>query len=270
MAKLSASISQRNYFKDVKKVKKKTAQEEEFLFSRIQSGDPTAVDELVVSNLRYVVSLARKYKCKTLTEEDLISEGNIGLIKAAKRFDPSVGVKFITYARYSIEQAMFAAIGNYDKMIRIPKSASDLVKKIKDAKTKLECDGMPITSMAISDITSIPVKDIDKLIRAASITVSLDQTTTEEDDYTLAESLIGDEYTDEDMSIEFANQKVSELMRMLSSREIEVIKSYYGISQESPDALANRLGLSSTRLGQIRDSAISRLSSIVSTRKMAM
>jgi RNA polymerase primary sigma factor len=266
MSKLSPSISQRNYFKDLVKIKKQSPKDQELLFGRIQQGDERAINELIEANLRYVVSVARKYKCKTLSEEDLISEGNIGLIKAAKHFDPSVGVKFITYARYAIEQAIFAAMGNNDRLIRIPKSASDMMKAIRKAKSQLEAQGLSVTAAAISDLTDIAITDIDTMTRAMSITVSLDQPTSEDDDYTLAESLMGDSETDSELMRESTKISINRIMQLLSPREADIVKAFYGISKETPDQVANRFGLTSTRVAQIRDVAIARLSSSVKSK----
>jgi RNA polymerase primary sigma factor len=266
MSKLSPSISQRNYFKDLVKIKKQSSNDQELLFDRIQQGDQRAINELIEANLRYVVSVARKYKCKTLSEEDLISEGNIGLIKAAKHFDPSVGVKFITYARYAIEQAIFAAMGNNDRLIRIPKSASDIMKAIRKAKSQLEAQGLSVTAAAISDLTDIAITDIDTMTRAMSITVSLDQPTSEDDDYTLAESLMGDSETDSELMKESTKISINRIMQLLSPREADIVKAFYGISKETPDQVANRFGLTSTRIAQIRDVAIARLSSSVKSK----
>lgn len=259
MSKQSPSISQRNYFKDLVKIKKQSPKDEEQLFDRIRKGDEKAINELIEANLRYVVSVARKYKCKTLSEEDLISEGNIGLIKAAKHFDPSVGVKFITYARYAIEQSIFAAMGNHDRLIRIPKSASEMMKAIREAKAQLEAQGMSVTSAALSDITNIAISDIDMMTRAMAITISLDQPTSEDDDYTLAESLMGDNEADSDLMRESTKISINRIMQLLSPREADIVKAYYGISQETPTKVAKRLGLTETRVAQIRDVAMNRL-----------
>ena len=266
MSKQSPSISQRNYFKDLIRIKKQSPKDQEQLFDRIKQGDERAINELIEANLRYVVSLARKYKCKTLSEEDLISEGNIGLIKAAKHFDPTVGVKFITYAKYAIEQSIFAAMGNNDRLIRIPKSASEMMKAIRKAKMILEAQGLSVTSAAISDLTNIAITDIDIMTQAMAITVSLDQPTSEDDDYTLAESLVGDNETDSELMRESTKISINRIMQLLSPREADIVKAYYGISNETPTSIAKRLGLTETRIAQIRDNALSRLSNSVKSK----
>ena len=268
MSKSVPSISQRNYFKDITRIKTQSLQEQEQIFIGVKNGDQKAINKLIESNLRYVVSLARKYKCKTLSEEDLISEGNLGLIKASKTFDPSVGVKFITYARYSIEQAIFVAIGNNDRLIRIPKSATDMIKAIRKAHEKLEAQGLSTTSAAIAEITHIPINDIDNMTRAMAMTVSLDQPKGDDDDYTLGESIIGEDEADRELMKESSSVDITRIMNLLSSREADVVKAFYGISAESPESVATRLGLTVTRISQIRDAAIKRLSSSFTSRSM--
>jgi RNA polymerase primary sigma factor len=268
MSKITPSISQNNYFKDVSRIKKQTLDEQEQTFNKVKQGDQRAINKLIESNLRYVISIARKYKCKTLSEEDLISEGNIGLVKASKTFDPSVGVKFITYARYSIEQAIFAAIGNNDRLIRIPKSATETIKAIRKAHAKLEAQGLSATSAAIAEITNIPINDIDTMTRVMAVTVSLDQPIGDDDDYTLGESIIGEDEADRELMKEDSSIDITRVMNLLSTREADVVKSFYGISKESPESVAVRLGLTFTRVSQIRDAAIQRLSKSFTSRSM--
>jgi len=239
--------------------------EEEFeLARRIRKGDKEALDKLVNSNLRFVVSVAKKFLNQGLSYMDLIAEGNIGLITAAKRFDERRDFRFISYAVWWIRQAIQKAIAEQINTVRLPINRSQQAQKIKRVSQALEQKNKrPAVEEEIAEELSLSMRKMGQIRAASRPLVSLDMTFYEED-ISLAETLVdADGVTPENGYLtDELSREMSEALELLTARERDIVIRYYGLANQrscSLEAIGKDIKLSRERVRQIRNQALAKI-----------
>lgn len=255
------------YLSDVSAQKMITAEREAQLAQRIREGDDKALDELVRANLRFVISVAKQYQNNGLTLSDLISEGNVGLIKAAKKFDERRGFKFISYAVWWIRQSIIQALGEQSRVVRLPMNKISAIRELKKARMLLEQQhGREPTSGELAEKLETTELSIDQMAGYYEYPVSLDAPLNEESDISWQDIYIDQNQTKTDdlvmhQSLEI---EVQRMLNKLSGREQEVMRLYFGIGLEQRktlDEIAQVFELTRERVRQIKEHAIRRLQS---------
>jgi len=248
--------------------------EEEFeLARRIRQGDKEALDHLVNANLRFVVSVAKKFLNQGLSYMDLIAEGNIGLITAAKRFDERRDFRFISYAVWWIRQAIQKAIAEQTNTVRLPINRSQQAQKIKRTAQALEQKhGRPVQDEEIAERLQLSTRKMGQIRAASRPLVSLDQSIYD-DDVTVADTLIDpEELNPEDGFVMDELQKeVAEALDLLSPRERDIVMRYYGLGEQetsSLEAIGQDIQLSRERVRQIRNQALKKIRQAVNGDKL--
>jgi RNA polymerase primary sigma factor len=252
------------YMGEISKLKPLAREEEEALSIRIQEGDVQALHELVRRNLKYVVTVANKYRGCGLSLQDLIEEGNIGLIQAAKRFDGSRHIKFITYAVWWIRQAIMHSLAEQSGTVKLPiKQAGKLYKierKYKSLTQELERE--PTTSEVAEDL-GYSVEDIENIMRAYRTHLSLDTPLRDDDVTQYLDLLENPDYIPYDDQIMKASlhQKVDDMLKHLSKREEQILRMRFGFNGETKtlEDIGKEIGLSRERVRQIEKRAKARL-----------
>ena len=248
--------------------------EEEFeLARRIREGDKDALDKLVNANLRFVVSVAKKFLNQGLSYMDLIAEGNIGLITAAKRFDERRDFRFISYAVWWIRQAIQKAIAEQTNTVRLPINRSQQAQKIKRTAQALEQkNGRPAQEDEIAEQLQLSIRKMGQIRAASRPMVSLDQTIYD-DDVTLAETLIDPEdlNPEDGFVMDELQLEVAEALDLLSPRERDIVMRYYGLGDQetsSLEAIGQDIKLSRERVRQIRNQALKKIRQAVNGEKL--
>jgi RNA polymerase primary sigma factor len=270
--KITNSITNREgtsvekYFSDVAKQPLLTPEEEVTLAKKIKEGNKEALDKLVKANLRFVVSVAKQFQYGKVPFIDLINEGNIGLIKAAKMFDATRGFKFISYAVWWIRQSIMKALSDHSRLVRVPSNKiSDLQKLSRAAETIEQETQREATLEELAEVMHIEVEDIENIKSASTKQVSLDAPFEENDSNCLLDILkdpnveAADKELDHDKSLEIEMKK---LFSSLTDQEREVIRRSFGIGCEYPsslDDIGSDLRLSKERVRQIKDKAIKKM-----------
>jgi len=270
--KISESITNREtaslnqYLSDIAKIPMVTAQEEVTLTQKIKAGDQAALERLTTANLRFVVSVAKQYQSSGLTLGDLINEGNVGLVKAAKRFDETKGFKFISYAVWWIRQSILSAIGEQSRMVRLPLNQVGDLSKIAKAASKLEqvYERQP-TPEELADDLELTVEKITSSLANSAKHLSYDSPFSNEEDNTLLDVLQSAEPgTDKQMINESLSIEISESMRVLSEKERDVVELFFGLKNQhahSLEEIGEKYDLTRERVRQIKDKALLRLRS---------
>jgi RNA polymerase primary sigma factor len=253
------------FFNEARKHPLLTAQEEIELAQRIERGDLEAKDRMVNSNLRLVISVARKYQGQGLPLGDLIQEGMLGLIRAVEKFDWRKGFKFSTYGTLWIRQAIGRGLANSGRTVRLPVHIVARARKISDAERKLAVEyGRQPTDEEIAAFVELPMDEVIDIRRADRGPTSLDQGVGEDGDTALGDLIAGDGPSIEDyVSSELNFETLREAVGDLPDNERTVITLRFGLDREEPQALretGRRLGLSSERVRQLEDQALRRLS----------
>lgn len=255
-----------HYLSDISRHEVLSVKEEEDLFQRIEQGDPTALRKIVQHNLRFVVSVAKQYQNVGLSLNDLINEGNIGLIKAARRFDVSRGFKFISYAVWWIRQSILEAIANKSKNIKTPANQQAMARKIDRAQRAFtqEHDRQP-TMAELADLLDENVDAIRRSIKSKSKCRSLDAKLKAGEDLTLGQLLKDETIAAPDQKlavVETQRKQIKTLLSHVSSRDAQIISLYYGLEQDIPmsmSSIGDLLGISKERVRQIRDTTLRKL-----------
>jgi RNA polymerase primary sigma factor len=269
--KISKSITNRElgsldkYLADIAREDMVTPEEEVVLAQRIKAGDEIALERLVKANLRFVVSVAKQYQNQGLSLPDLINEGNVGLIKAAQRFDETKGFKFISYAVWWIRQSILQAVAEQSRMVRLPLNQVGALSKIKKTSTRLEqlYHRQP-TVKEIAEELDLPEHKVTAALRMNAKEVSMDAPISDDDDMSLIDTLIpdGSISTDENIIRKFDGTEIRRSMSILTDKEREIINLYFGIDVShnyTLEEIAYRLDLTRERVRQIKDKALKKL-----------
>jgi len=250
------------YLSDVSKEEMITPQEEVELAKRIKQGDETALNKLVNANLRFVISVAKQYQGHGLTLEDLIAEGNIGLITAAKRFDETKGFKFISYAVWWIRQSIMQAIAENSRVVRLPLNKVSAIQKIANAFAKLEQHHERAPSNEeIGELLETSGESVADLFNYSQKQVSVDAPMIDGEENSLLHVLPNDSSIapSDGLVRESLCQDIERVLVSLKHRDAEVIRLSYGLNGEPPmtlEEIANRLDLTRERIRQIREKAL--------------
>jgi RNA polymerase primary sigma factor len=256
------------YFHEIAKVDLITPEEEVILAQKIRNGDQAALEQLTRANLRFVVSVAKKYQNQGLPLGDLISEGNIGLIKAAKRFDETRGFKFISFAVWWIRQSIMAAITENARVIRLPMNTANEISMIHKAATLLEQQlWRPPATVQLAEYLQIAEERVVDALHVAQRTIALDGFPDDPDDYTLLDKIPSpDTAADSTLLAESFRFEMNRLLSGLSGRERQIIELTYGMTGEpemSPADISPHVGLSTVTVRQIRNDALAKLRGLV-------
>ncbi len=260
------SLALNKYLNEIANIPMLTAAQEIELAIRIKKGDEKALEELTTANLRFVVSVAKNYQNQGLSLSDLINEGNVGLMKAARRFDETRGFKFISYAVWWIRQSILQAIVEYSRMVRLPLNKVSNYNKVNEAYTSFiqECEREP-THQELGELLNIPEREITSILANTSRHVSVDAPIGGDEGNSTMLDLIQElegNSPDENLMKKSLIEEVKFGLERLSPREIEILSDYYGLSGKQPQTLeeiGNRHGLTRERVRQIRDRSLRRL-----------
>ena len=253
------------YLREINETPLLSAEEEKELAYRIEDGDSAARDRMVRANLRLVVNIARSYTGKGLGLQDLIEEGNLGLLRAVEGFDPTMNTRFSTYASYWIKQSIKRALVNTAKTIRIPAYMVELLAKWRRATAKLQDElGRPPTHEEIARCLDLPKKKLSIIKKAIRVYNSAPQTEQVESGWSLDEMLMdGRSKTPDTQMVENDDLKhVMELLNKMDKREATVLRMRFGLDDEEPKTLkeiGECLGLTRERVRQIESEALSKL-----------
>jgi RNA polymerase primary sigma factor len=265
MLMLSEEGSLSMYLREIGKNRCLQAAEEAEIASRIRGGDKEALDVLVQANLRFVVSVARNYQNQGLPLSDLINEGNLGLIRAAKRFDEQKNFKFISYAVWWIRQAILQALAEQSRIIKLPLNRVGAIHKIGKMQGSLEQKYRRLPNInELAAELHIDARDVQETLKIGNNHVSLDAPVHNGNDSKLMDLLIDDttdhpDHTLLEMSLQ---QEVNRTLSTLSTRERDVVKMYFGIGEDTSHTLeeiGDRFNLTRERARQIKEKAIGRL-----------
>ena len=254
------------YLQEIGRVELITADEEVALAQRIHQGDQSALEKLTKANLRFVVSVSKQYQNQGLSLPDLINEGNLGLIKAAQRFDETKGFKFISYAVWWIRQAILQAIAENSRIVRLPLNKIGSINKINKAYAHLEqqYERDPIPE-EIAIKLELSEKEIQETIKISpGRHVSMDAPLVQDEDNTMYDVLKTEEKDSPDfpLRLESLRKDIERSISTLTPREAEVIRSFYGLNGERPlilEEIGEKFDLTRERVRQIKEKAIRRL-----------
>ena len=259
----SASLDK--YLQEIGHEEMITIEEEIELAQRIKKGDHKALEKLTKANLRFVVSVAKQYQNQGLSLPDLINEGNLGLIKAAEKFDETRGFKFISYAVWWIRQSILQAIAEQSRIVRLPLNQVGSLNKINREINKFEQEFQRKPSLAeLSSATKIEEEKIDQSLMADSHHVSIDAPFQEGEDNSMVDVMAGGEDSRTDKQVDHESMALeleSVLRKVLKDREITIIRECFGIGchEKGLEEIGDQLGLTRERVRQIREKSIAKL-----------
>ena len=241
-----------------------TVEEEVELAQRIRKGDRAALEKLTRANLRFVVSVAKQYQNQGLSLPDLINEGNLGLIKAAEKFDETRGFKFISYAVWWIRQSILQALAEQSRIVRLPLNQVGSLNKISKAFSKFEQENERRPSPEeLADELEIPVDKISDTLKVSGRHISVDAPFVEGEDNSLLDVLVNDDSPMADRSLvnESLAKEIDRALSTLTEREKEIIQMFFGIGQQEMtlEEIGDKFGLTRERVRQIKEKAIRRL-----------
>lgn len=268
--KINKSITNREsqsldkYLQEIGKEELVSVEEEVELAQRIKKGDRKALEKLTKANLRFVVSVAKQYQNQGLSLPDLINEGNVGLIKAAEKFDETRGFKFISYAVWWIRQSILQAIAEQSRIVRLPLNQVGSVNKINKVLNKFEQEYERKPSIEeISEKVDLPEDKIDDVLKINSRHVSVDAPFADGEDNGLLDVLVNDDspMADKSLVLESLRAEINTALQDLNERERNVIEAFFGINQPEMtlDEIGSKYGLTRERVRQIKEKAIRRL-----------
>ncbi len=250
------------YLKDVRKIDMISAEEEAVLAEKVAEGDPIATEKLVSSNLRFVISVAKEYQNQGLPLSDLISEGNLGLIKAAAKFDPTRGFRFISYAVWWVKQSIIQSLNDNARTVRLPVNVTNNVSKLKKEMAKFEQEyGRKATSNDILTDNKGNILDMSILLHPTC--GSLNEKINEDGDEVM-DVIADDSFNRPDEDIytdEVLKNELNETLSVLSERERKIIEMYFGMDGSSMtlEQIGDEYGLTKERIRQIKEKALRKL-----------
>jgi RNA polymerase primary sigma factor len=253
------------YLLEIGKIDLITAEEEVDLAKKIQKGDLNARDRLINANLRFVVSVSKQYQHQGLSLPDMINEGNLGLIKAAERFDETRGFKFISYAVWWIRQSILQALAEQSRIVRLPINRIGHINKMKRAFTKLEQEFQrEPTTLEISQTLELAPEDVKKAIKNAGRYVSMDAPLSDDEGGNMYDVFLSEDASspDKELITDSLCEEIERALNTLTRREAEVIRLYYGLNGRHPHTLeeiGEEFNITRERIRQIKKQGIKRL-----------
>jgi RNA polymerase primary sigma factor len=270
--KITKSITNREsqslekYLQEIGKVELISPEEEVKLAVRIKQGDQKALDKLTKANLRFVVSVAKQYQNQGLSLPDLINEGNLGLIKAAQRFDETRGFKFISYAVWWIRQSILQALAEQSRIVRLPLNKVGLTNRIQKAYSHLEQEfEREPSAEELAELLELDIEEVSSTLGISARHVSMDTPLSEGEDNTLLDVMENPNAERAETNIEHKEslkQEIDRSLRTLTERQKEVICFFFGIGVDHPMSLediGDKFNLTRERVRQIKDKAITKL-----------
>jgi RNA polymerase primary sigma factor len=253
------------YLKEVSTHRLLTSPEEIALGHRAQSGDEDAVQELVRANLRFVISVAKKYQNRGVSLSDLIQEGNVGLVTAARKFDPEQGVKFISYAVWWIRQAILSALANQGRAVRVPLNrASDLAKIFRERERLKQELGRDPSPQELSEATGLSPEIVESLQTLNAAEIRLDAPIGDTDESQLMDRFISEAaiVTEDEVEERLLTERIGQALETLQPRDAKVLRLYFGLEggrEHTLEEIGDILGVTRERIRQLRDRALKRL-----------
>jgi RNA polymerase primary sigma factor len=253
------------YLRDVSRHELITPEREKELGARAQKGDQEAIQELARANLRFVISVAKKYQNRGVSLTDLIQEGNVGLVTAARKFDPEQGVKFISYAVWWIRQAILASLANHGRAVRVPLNrASDLARIFREKERLKQEKGREPTTEELAEATHLTPELVESLQTLNAAEIRLDAPIGDSEDSQLVERFITEEAAEPEIEVEsrLLTETITAALSTLEARDAKVLRLYFGLEGEREHTLeeiGNMLGVTRERIRQLRDRALRRL-----------
>ncbi len=268
--KISKSITNREsealekYLQEIAKEELVSVEEEVELAQRIRKGDQKALERLTKANLRFVVSVAKQYQNQGLSLPDLINEGNLGLIKAAEKFDETRGFKFISYAVWWIRQSILQALAEQSRIVRLPLNQVGAAGKISRMLSKFEQENERRPSVEeISEQIDLPADKVDEALSVTGRHVSVDAPFTDDDENSLLDILVNDDspMADKQLVEESLKREIQAALKHLNERERNIIEAFFGINQPelTLEEIGVKYGLTRERVRQIKEKAIKQL-----------
>lgn len=258
----SASLDK--YLQEIGREELLSVEEEVELAARIRKGDKKALERLTRANLRFVVSVAKQYQNQGMSLPDLINEGNVGLIRAAERFDETRGFKFISYAVWWIRQSILQALAEQSRIVRLPLNQVGSVNKINRMLTKFEQENERRPSIEeISEKTDLPQDKVDEAMRVSNWHISMDAPFADGEENSLLDVLINHDspMADRELVVESLKEEIRQALKVLTERERNIIEAFFGIGQPelTLEEIGDKFGLTRERVRQIKEKAIRRL-----------
>ncbi|MBQ3576281.1 MAG: RNA polymerase sigma factor RpoD/SigA [Coprobacter sp.] len=258
----SASLDK--YLQEIGREELITVEEEVELAAKIRKGDRAALDKLTRANLRFVVSVAKQYQNQGLSLPDLINEGNLGLIKAAEKFDETRGFKFISYAVWWIRQSILQALAEQSRIVRLPLNQVGSLNKISKAFSRFEQDNERRPSVEeLAEQLDMPVDKIADTMKVSGRHISVDAPFVEGEDNSLLDVLVNDDSPNADRPLinESLSKEIDRALGTLTPRESEIVKMFFGIGcqEMTLEEIGDKFGLTRERVRQIKEKAIRRL-----------
>lgn len=251
------------YLQEISKIPMITPEEETVLAQRIKMDDRNSLDKLVQANLRFVVSVAKQYQHQGLSLSDLINEGNLGLIKAARRFDETKGFKFISYAVWWIRQSILQALAEQGRLVRLPQNKIGTYNRANKALMAFEQEHEREPSTEeLSQVLEMSETEINNIFQSNSRHSSLDAPIHETEDVAMGDLLEGGDNTDSTVMQESLRTEIKRVLKSLSPREAEIVIAYFGLDGESGDTIeeiGEKYDLTKERIRQIKERAVKRL-----------
>ncbi len=253
------------YLNEISKVEMISPGEEVELAKRIKENDQAALEKLVTANLRFVVSVAKQYQNQGLTLGDLINEGNLGLIKAAQRFDETRGFKFISYAVWWIRQSILQALADQSRLVRLPLNKVGSLSKIGNAAAELEQKyEREATTSEIAGKLEIRADEVETTLSSSSRHLSIDAPINEDEDANLLTLMPNNQEPDPDKDLlhESLQKEITRVISLLSEKEREIIKFFYGLENNPPHSyedISEKVNLTRERVRQIKEKALRKL-----------
>ena len=251
------------YLQEISKIPMISPEEETVLAQRIKMDDRSSLDKLVQANLRFVVSVAKQYQHQGLSLSDLINEGNLGLIKAARRFDETKGFKFISYAVWWIRQSILQALAEQGRLVRLPQNKIGTYNRANKALMAFEQEHEREPSTEeLSQVLEMSETEINNIFQSNSRHTSLDAPIHETEDVAMGDLLEGGEHTDYTVMQESLRIEIKRVLKSLSPREAEIVTAYFGLdgeNGESIEEIGEKYDLTKERIRQIKERAVKRL-----------